>query len=108
MQLMTGLSQQKPQQPQGQGAVRFEDGSVGPRKATPQYGNVRFEDGSIGMLRPNPQQFKMYEDQSFQGDPRQFMQQNPGYRFYEDNTFSAPRQQPQADPMAELRRFLGL
>lgn len=38
----------------------------------------------------NSAPFKMYEDNSFQGDPRQFIGENPGYRFFEDNTFSAP------------------
>lgn len=41
------------------------------------------------MMAPKP--FKMYEDQSFQGDPRQFMMANPSYRFYEDNSFSPPQ-----------------
>lgn len=35
--------------------------------------------------------FKMYEDNSYQGDPRGFQSLNPGYTFYEDNTFSAPK-----------------
>lgn len=73
------------------GNVRFEDGSVGQRRPAPAYGNARFEDGSVGMQRPQPQQFKMYEDMSFQGDPRQFMQQNPGFQFYEDGSFAPPQ-----------------
>lgn len=38
----------------------------------------------------NSAPFKMYEDNSFQGNPRQFMATHPGYTFYEDNTFTAP------------------
>lgn len=34
---------------------------------------------------------KMYEDQSFEGDPTSFRTANPEYKFYEDNTFSAPQ-----------------
>jgi len=48
--------------------------------------------------------FKMYEDNSYQGDPRGFQNLNPGYRFYEDNTFSAP-QVPIARP--SLQRMPG-
>jgi hypothetical protein len=36
--------------------------------------------------------FRMFEDNSFQGDPSQFKVGNPNYRFYEDNSFSAPPQ----------------
>jgi hypothetical protein len=43
-------------------------------------------------------QFKMYEDQSFQGDPRQFIQQNPGFKFYEDGSFAPPQARPQQKP----------
>lgn len=40
-------------------------------------------------IRQSP--FKMFEDNSFQGDPRQFRMDNPDFKFYEDNSFSAPR-----------------
>lgn len=55
--------------------------------------------------------FRMYEDGSFQGNPQQFQRNNPGYRFYEDNTFSpsqAQRLQGASPQSMDLRRLLGL
>lgn len=49
------------------------------------------------LIRPQAQSrhhnkpFKMYEDQSFQGDPSAFRASHPGFKFYEDNSFSPPR-----------------
>lgn len=34
--------------------------------------------------------FKMYEDNSFEGNPAAFQKANPNFKFYEDNTFSEP------------------
>lgn len=45
--------------------------------------------------------FKMFEDNSFQGDPSAFRAQNPNYTFYEDNTFAVgprTREQIQRSP----------
>lgn len=77
--------------------VRFEDGSIGKRKpapqARPQGSGAPARRQSPGVQLNDTRQFKMYEDQSFQGDPRQFMQQNPGYQFYEDGSFAPPKRQ---------------
>ena len=93
----------------GQPERRFEDGTSGIQREAPEYGNVRFEDGTDGLRRPGgfPAQglrtreqiqqapFRMYEDQTFQGNPQAFAQNNPALRFYEDNSFGpAPYQNP--------------
>lgn len=55
----------------------------------------------------------MYEDQSFQGNPGIGKAFNPGYTFYEDNSFAPPKQilpqQPQhrAFQQPNLDDFLG-
>lgn len=56
--------------------------------------------------------FKMFEDQTFQGNPAQFQAQNPQYTFFEDNSFGVrPRTQQEiaGSPfkMFEDRTFQG-
>jgi hypothetical protein len=70
-----------------------------------QDGQVRTQE----QIQSSP--FKMFEDNSFQGNPSQFKASNPGYTFYEDNTFSReqPTQRPfsiqgASDPMQQIRR----
>ena len=53
-----------------------------PKKQPIQNGQVRTQQ----QIQTAP--FKMYEDNSFQGNPTQFQASNPNYKFYEDNTFS--------------------
>lgn len=91
---------QKPQ------AYKAKDG-----RSVPLPAKAMVQDGQPGgypavrsqqQIQASP--FKMYEDNSYQGDPRGFQNLNPGYRFYEDNTFSAP-QVPIARP--SLQRMPG-
>jgi hypothetical protein len=57
-----------------------------PRSQKEIYPQIRTQE----QIRQAP--FRMFEDQSFQGNPRQFLQQNPRVRFYEDNSFTPDNQ----------------
>lgn len=98
-QLLMGATQQGNRQaPQGGGAPASGMRTQAPQPIAqhPQMPAGNYQPKSyIGPQDARP--FKMYEDMSFQGDPRQFMQQNPGYQFFEDNSFSAP-QYPRVNP----------
>ena len=59
-----------------------------------------------GQALRTPQQIqqappKLFEDGSFQGNPQVLKKQNPGFTFYEDNSFSAPKV---AQPQPNLRQ----
>jgi len=126
-------------QPQGGGGPQLHPGTASGR-------DIDYIRGPVPQNTP----FRMFEDGTFEGNPNMFLSDNPGYKFYEDNSFSAPRPQNiqyedgsgflngqqygamdsfgdiprgvqtpyqreaasqprlQQDPMAELRRFLGL
>jgi hypothetical protein len=47
--------------------------------------------------------FRMYEDNSFQGDPRQAALARPSTTFYEDNSFSSPQPLQRANVSGGLR-----
>ena len=69
----------------------------GNKKPTTQKARPNNNGGSSKRTAPQ-KDFKMYEDNSFQGDPKEFMSKNPGYRFFEDNTFSKTSPQFRDNP----------
>ena len=80
-------------------------GVGGQGKAKPQGAGAPARPAARTMQQREAMPFKMYEDQSFQGNPRQFMQQNPGFQFYEDGSFAPPQamQYPRVNPETGYR-----
>lgn len=80
-------------------------GSQGQAKPRTQGAGAPARPQSPGVQITDSRPFKMYEDRSFQGDPRQFIQQNPGYQFYEDGSFAPPQamQYPRVNPETGYR-----
>lgn len=86
-QLMQSIGQQPKQQTRADGGI--VSGSKITYPALPR--DQRAAVGQRPQQQAQPQPFKMYEDMSFEGDPRQFIQQNPGFTFYEDGKFAPPQ-----------------
>jgi hypothetical protein len=64
-----------------------------PQDASQMPRGMQFQSGLRDQRAKDVAPFRMFEDGSFQGIPSQsFRTTNPGYNFYEDNSFSSPAQ----------------
>lgn len=121
-----GRTFNSPQPGQAAGRVIGDVMKFGGPRQIPGQAQVPFTQETADRYNANPQQFSgknsidpkyfgyaedigqyqspnMFEDQSFQGSPYLLQPTNPGYTFYEDNTFSTPQQYPNS----RLRKLLG-
>lgn len=89
----------------GQAQVPFTQETADRYNANPQQfvGKDAIDPKYFGYPADDSASPYMYEDQSFQGSPYLLQPTNPGYTFYEDNTFSTPQQYPNS----RLRKLLG-